>query len=74
MFSPTKIIFIVIAIAVVYFGHKFYRSTIAPNLEKKKKNAEFKGRSSDKMLDLEECPSCGSFVADLSEHTCKSGK
>ncbi|PHQ68654.1 MAG: hypothetical protein COB93_10095 [Sneathiella sp.] len=72
MLSPSKIIFIIIAIAAVYFGNKFYRSKIAPALNKDKKNAEFKGRESDKMLDLEECPGCGAFVADLDGHTCKN--
>ena len=71
MLSPVKIIFIVVALAIAYFGLKFYRTTIKPNLEKDKKSGEFEGRSSDKMLDLEECPKCGSFVADLDEHTCK---
>jgi len=72
MFSPSKIIFIIIAIAVVYFGHKFYRSTIAPALSKDKKNGEFKGKSGDRMLDLQECPDCGAFVADLEDHSCKN--
>jgi uncharacterized membrane protein len=72
MLSPTKIIFIVIALAIAYFGMKFYRTTIKPNLEKGKKNGEFEGRSSDKMLDLQECKSCGAFVADLEDHSCKS--
>ncbi|WP_373089625.1 hypothetical protein [Sneathiella sp.] len=72
MLSPSKIILIILIGAAVYFANRFYRSTIAPGLDKAKKNGEFNGHSSDKMLDLEECPRCGSFVADLSDHKCKS--
>ena len=71
MLSPSKILLIILVVAAVYVANRFYRSTIAPGLEKNKKNGEFKGRSTDKMLDLEECPRCGAFVADLSEHHCK---
>jgi len=72
MFSPVKIVLIVLVLVAVFFAHRFYRNTIAPGLDKSKKNREFKGRSSDKMLDLEECPRCGAFVANLEEHSCKS--
>ncbi|WP_293959761.1 hypothetical protein [Sneathiella sp.] len=71
MFSPMKIILILLVIGAVFLAHRIYRNTIVPNLEKSRKNKEFKGSSADKMLDLEECPRCGSFVADLSEHSCK---
>jgi hypothetical protein len=70
MFSPVKIILIILVLVGVFFAHRFYRSTIAPSLDKSKKNGEFKGQSSDKMLDLQECPRCGAFVADLDEHSC----
>mgnify|MGYP000291573585 CR=1 FL=1 len=70
MFSPVKIILIILVLVGVFFAHRFYRSTIAPTLNKSKKNGEFKGQSSDKMLDLQECPRCGAFVADLDEHSC----
>lgn len=71
MLSPSKIILILLVVAAVYVANRFYRSTIAPGLEKNRKNGKFKGASSDKMLDLEECPHCGAFVADLAEHKCK---
>jgi hypothetical protein len=70
MFSPVKIILIVLVLVGVFFAHRFYRNTIAPTLDKSGKKGEFKGQSTDKMLDLEECPRCGAFVADLDEHSC----
>jgi ribosomal protein S27AE len=71
MFSPTKLILILVAIGIVFFALRFYRTTIAPSLGKDKKQGEFSRKKSDKMLDLEECPKCGSFVADLEDHRCK---
>ncbi|MFC4273021.1 hypothetical protein GQF03_07515 [Sneathiella chungangensis] len=71
MLSPVKIILIILVLIGVFFAHRFYRSTIAPSLDKARKNGNIKGRSGDKMLDLEECPDCGAFVADLDGHRCK---
>ncbi|MEX1036599.1 MAG: hypothetical protein WDZ54_11635 [Sneathiella sp.] len=71
MFSPLKIILFLLIIGGVFLAYRFYRNTVAPGIDKAKKNGKFKGTSTDKMLDLEECPRCGSFVSDLDEHSCK---
>jgi|TARA_R100000149_G_scaffold65438_2_gene39916 hypothetical protein len=71
LLSPFKIILLLLAILGVFLAHRVYRRYIEDKLGKRPKSGAFKEQSADKMLDLDQCPRCEAFVADLAEHRCQ---
>ncbi|WP_334127710.1 hypothetical protein [Sneathiella sp.] len=69
--SLFKIILLGLVIAGVFFAHRAYRRYVDERSGKTGNDARFANQSADRMLDLDECPRCHAFVADLNTHHCQ---
>ena len=68
MLSFSKILLIVAIIAVLFYGPRMFKKLKASMSELDKN----KGSSSKETTDLTQCPDCGAYVAELSDHSCKN--
>ncbi len=71
MFSPIKIILLILVVGAVFMAARMFRKNTEDGgkLGKRGENGRVKG--GEKSTDLVECPKCGTFVASLEDHHCR---
>lgn len=69
--SPIKIILLILVIAGVFAAYRAYQRHRPGDAAKPREQGRFADPPSDRMLDLDQCPRCHAFVADLETHNCQ---
>lgn len=71
MFSPMKIILLILVAGAVFIAARMFRKNTGDggNLGKRDANDRVKGEA--RSTDLVECPKCGTFAANLEDHHCR---
>lgn len=76
MFSPVKLIILILAALGVWAGYKWVSGlrdgdgSGGGKVGRRKKDNVGKGGNPDAVQDLVKCPKCGAYVASLDNHAC----
>ncbi len=71
MFSPMKIILLILVAGAVFIAARMFRKNTEDGGNLRKRDGSGRVDGGEQSTDLVECPKCGTFVATLEGHRCR---